>query len=95
MHPTTKGSPVFECQNIYVSFSSAIGISITVRVKSTDPKGHRRKREEKAKFSDVDYDDDPTRNPFYELLKKMDREQREALNKNFILENKLKYSKAD
>ena len=46
-------------------------------------------------LADVDYDDDPTRNPFYELLKKMEREQKEAISKNFIMANKIKYSKAD
>ena len=90
-----KGSPVFDSQNIYVSFSSAIGISISVRVKSTDPRGPRKKREEKV-YADYDYDDDdPTRNPFYELLKKMDQEQKESTTKNFIMANKIRYSKAD
>ena len=57
VHPTTKGSPVFDSQNIYVSFSSAVGISISVRVKSTDPKGHRKKKEERV-YVDMEYDDD-------------------------------------
>ena len=47
-------------------------------------------------YADYDYDDDdPTRNPFYELLKKMDQEQKESTTKNFIMANKIRYSKAD
>ena len=50
-----------------MSFSSSIGISISVRVKSTDPKGHRKKKEERV-YVDMEYDDNDIRNPFYTLL---------------------------
>ena len=72
VHPTTKGSPVFDSQNIYVSFESHVGISISVRVRSTDPKGHRKKKEERV-YVDMEYEDDDVRNPFYDLLKKMEK----------------------
>ena len=94
VHPTTKGSPVFESQNIYVSFESHVGISISVRVRSTDPKGHRKKKEERV-YVDMEYEDDDVRNPFYELLKKMEKQQKEAFNKNFIAANKIKFTRHD
>ena len=43
----------------------------------------------------MEYDDDDERNPFYELLKKMEKQQREQFHKNFIVANKIKFTRHD
>ena len=43
----------------------------------------------------MEYEDDDPRNPFYELLKKMEKQQQEAFKKNFIFANKFKFTRYD
>ena len=69
VHPHVKNASSFDNQNIYVSFASPTSISISVRVKSTDPKGHRKKKEEQQITIAEDYFNDPNRDPFYPIVK--------------------------
>ena len=94
MHSKVKGATHFDCQNINISLFSIKGIAISIRASSANPKRHRKNRQaddEVVRLADID----PKKDPFYELVQRMDREAKDSKGKNFIFENKLKYTKAD
>ena len=43
VHTKNKQSKIFESNNIYISFLSIKGCSMNIRVKFSDPKGHRQR----------------------------------------------------
>ena len=76
VHTHNKMAKIFETSNIYISFYSIKGCSINVKVKFSDPKGHRRQRlENKACIDDPNYEENPDGDPFKELRRKMKLEQ--------------------
>ena len=82
VHTHNKQEKTFENNNIYISFKSIKGCSISVKVKFADPKGHRRQKAEKN-ISDIegpDYSKNPEADPFRELRKKM-KQEKEKLRK--------------
>ena len=82
VHTTNKQDKTFENSNIYISFKSIKGCSISVRVKFADPKGHRRQKAEKdaQNIEGPDYSKNPDADPFRELRKKM-KQEKEKLRK--------------
>ena len=71
VHTNNKVAKTFETSNIYISFYSMKGCSISIRVKFTDPKGHRRARLEKLAAEDDNFKENPANDPFKELRRKM------------------------
>ena len=65
---------IFENSNIYISFLSIKGCSISVKVKFSDLKGGRKQRVEKGNTILPNYDDNPESDPFKELRIKMKEE---------------------
>jgi hypothetical protein len=68
-----NGAKQFDCHNIYVSFYSKRGCSISVRVKFIDPKATRVIKREKVS-EPVEYTD-PKDDPFFELRNIMAKEK--------------------
>ena len=91
VHTVNKQVKIFENSNIYVSFLSLRGCSISVKVKFIDPKGVRKMRIEKVMSESPDYVHDPEADPFKELRIKMKQEQ----DKNRLFRFKLKERKSD
>lgn len=75
VHTVNKQQKTFEGSNIYISFLSIKGCSINIKVKFSDPKGHRKQKTEKTSMiDDPDYEGDPNSDPFKELKKKIKQE---------------------
>ena len=74
VHTVNKQVKIFENSNIYISFLSLRGCSISVRVKFIDPKGARKPRVEKVIPESPDYKADPEADPFKDLRLKMKQE---------------------
>ena len=91
VHTENKQVKIFENSNIYISFKSIKGCSISVKVKFSDPKGGRKQRPEKGLAVLPNYDKDPDADPFKELRIKMKEEQ----DKNRLFRLKMQEKKSD
>ena len=58
----------FEHSNIYISLYSVTGSSVAIRFNFVDPNQFRKQRNKEKKPQDLDWDEDPTKDPFYHLL---------------------------